>query len=780
VRQIVEIFNKLFMMKSRVLSFFVAILCIAGTYAQNYEPEMPTPRPKIALVMSGGGAKGAAHIGVLKALEELDIPIDYIVGTSMGSIMAGMYSVGYTADELDTLISNLDWSVILSNEGEWNTTTYEEKRRKEKFIFSIPFTGNILLNPKFKEEKKNVDGQSYRLLSEMPSGVINGQNVMDLFKSLTVGYHGNVNFDSLPIQFACVAADITRNKEVVQRSGDVAEAIRASMAIPGVFAPVYKGDTVLVDGGVANNYPVDVALDMGADIIIGVHLAQDLHPAEELDNLLGVFSQLFGILLDKKIQENKDRTDFMIYPNVDGYNMLSFSKKNIETLIERGYVATMEQKEFLLSLRAMLDSCGYNPADKIIPPERKARNVNTDHFAIDSIRFVGASSEYKSMLRKVIGSQIKEKTCIQGTAIRDAVSSLYSTSMFETVDYQLLGSEEPYDLVFYLKPNSSHSLSLGARFDLEEFAQVLLNLTLNRYRLYTPKISTSVILGLNPSIDVDMSYPMGTLTKIALYDCFSGNNYRMFGQNSVLRDINFNYNTLKIFLATSSFKTFNMELGARMDNFFIKSFTGQEVLYSGSKTMSSSNFLDAYVDVEFNPLNNSDLTQNGFTTRLKGDFYFLGSPSDFGYFLATQLNAKGVFNITKTTKLSPAIYHRSLFSQQVPAIYGNVMGGCYESRYVDHQLPFIGMNYADFFDKNLSVFRLDIRQKLFERQYVTLMANYASHCHDIKEYFYGSSLFGVGLSYTYDIPVVGPATVLMQWSSHTKAVSWMFSLGFFF
>ena len=767
------------MIKSRVLPFFIAILCIAGTYAQNYEPEIPTPRPKIGLVLSGGGAKGSAHIGVLKALEELQIPIDYVVGTSMGSIMSGMYSVGYTAEELDTMISNLDWSVILSNEGEWNTTTYEEKRRKEKYIFSIPFTGNILLNPKFKEEKSSVN-KNYSLLSEMPSGAINGQNVMSLFKSLTVGYQGDVNFDSLPIPFACVATDLSNNTEIIQRSGDLSEAIRASMAIPAVFAPVYKGDTVLVDGGVENNYPVDVALDMGADIIIGVHLGMDLYSADKLDNMLSVFSQLFGILLHNKINENVKKTDFLIMPDVEGFNMLSFSKKNVAELIERGYNAAMAKRPELEALRAMLDSCGYDPAEKVIPPERKARNVNTDHFAIDSIRFVGASSEYKSILRKVIGGQIKEKTCIPGTAILDAVASLYSTSMFESVDYMLLGSEEPYDLVFNLKPNSSHSLSMGARFDLEEYAQVLLNITLNRYRLYTPKISTSVILGVNPSIDVDLSYPMGTLTKVSLYDCFSGNNYRMFGQSSVLRDINFNYNTLKLFVATSSFKTFNMELGAKMDNFFIKSFTGQEMLYTGSKTMNSSNYLDAFVNVEFNPMNNSDLTQNGFTTRLMGDFYFLGNPSDFHYFAAVQLNLKGVFNITKTTKLSPAVYHRSLFSQQVPAIYGNVMGGCNESRYVDHQLPFIGMNYADFFDKNLSVFRLDVRQKIFERQYITLLANYATHCHDIKEYFNGSSLFGVGLSYTYDIPIVGPATVLMQWSSHTMALSWMFSLGFFF
>ena len=763
-----------------VIMAFVSILCISMAYAQEKDDFPPTPRPQIGLVLSGGGAKGAAHIGVLKALEELQIPIDYVVGTSMGSIMSGLYAVGYTSDELDTMISNLNWSVILSNQGEWGNTSYSEKRLKEKNIFSIPFTGHIF-NPKFQEGSNNVNNQNYRLLSEMPSGVINGQNVMDLFKSLTVGYQGNQNFDSLPIPFACVAADIANNKEVVQRSGELSEAIRASMAIPGVFAPVNKGDTVLVDGGVMNNYPVDVALEMGADIIIGVHLGLDLQPAEKLDNMLGIFSQLFGIMLHNKIAENVKNTDFLILPNIEGYNMLSFSKKNITNLIALGYQAAMEKREELESLRAMLDSCGYDPAEKIIPHSRKARNVNYDTFAIKTISFEGMEPSYRSLLnKKLMGFEIKENTRVAGTEIRNAVSALYSSSMFESVDYQLLGSEEPYDLVFHLKPNSSHSLSLGARFDIEEFSHVLVNLTLNRYRLYTPKISTSIILGLNPSIDVDMSYPMGTLSKIVLYDCFSSNNFRMFGQNSVLRDINFNYNTLKIFVSTASFRSFNMELGIKMDNFFIKSFTGQELLYTGSKNMGTSTFLEGFADFEFNPLNNSDLSQNGFTTRLMGDFYFLGSSENFSYFATIQLNAKGVFNITRTTQLNPALYHRTLFSTQVPAIYGNVAGGYNEGRYVEHQIPFIGMNYADFFDKNMTVYRIDVRQKLFEKQYVTLMANYATHCHDIKEYFYGSSLFGVGLSYTYDIPVVGPATVLMQWSSHTKSLSWMFSLGFFF
>ena len=440
----------------------------------------------------------------------------------------------------------------------------------------------------------------------------------------------------------------------------------------------------------------------------------------------------------------------------------------------------MEKRAELEALRAMLDSCGYDPADYVIPPERKARNVNTDTFAIRKISFSGVEASYKSLMNKLVGLKIKENTRVAGYAIRKSVSALYSTSMFESVDYQLLGSEEPYDLIFNLKPNSSHSFSMGARFDLEEYAQVLLNLTLNRYRLYTPKVSTSIILGLNPSVDVNMSYPIGTLYKVALYDCFSGNNFSMFGQNSMLRGINFNYNTLKLFFSSSSFRTFNMEIGAKMDNFFIKSFTEQDLLYGGSKTMMTSNFLDGYADLEFNPLNNSDLSQNGFTMRLMGNFYFLSSLSNFDYFFAVQVNAKGIFNITRTTQLIPTVYHRSLFSQQVPAIYGNVMGGCNEGRYVEHQLPFIGMNYADFFDKNLSVYRLDIRQKLFDRQYVTLMANYAVHCHDIKEYLYSNDVFGVGLSYTYDLPIVGPASVLMQWSTHTKSLSWMFSLGFFF
>lgn len=767
-------------MKNRFSIVLVLLVGWTSVFGQNnYEPEPPTPRPKIGLVLSGGGAKGSAHIGVLKALEELQIPIDYIVGTSMGSIMAGMYSIGYTSEELDSLISNLDWSVILSNEGEWKSTTYDEKRLKEKFLFSIPFKGTIL-NPKFEEKKSTAPKKDgYNLFSDMPSGVFNGQNVMDLFKSLTIGYQGHQNFDSLPIPFACVAADITRNEEVVLHSGELSEAIRASMAIPGVFEPVKHGDTVLCDGGVMNNYPADVAIDMGADIIIGVHLGIDLQPAEKLDNMLGIFSQLFGILLHNKIDDNIRHTDFMIYPNIEGFNMLSFSKKNVAELVERGYEATMEQRDFLLSLRDMLDSCGYDPCENDIPPDRHARNANVDTFAINTITFTGEGAKYTSMLGKLVDIEIKPNTRVAGSDIREAVSALYSSAMFDKVDYQLLGSQEPYDLVFNLEPSSSHSLSVGARFDLEEYAQVLLSFSLNRYRLYTPKIATSLVLGLNPSIDVELSYPLGRNLKVAANDQFSGNNFRMFSPRSAMHDINFNYNTLQVYMSTSSFRNFLVEVGAEMDNFFVKSFSAPDKMVSGSNVMTSSNFLDAFLNVEYNPKNNTDLTSNGLNLKFITDYYFLSSLSDFYHFATVQLNLSWQFNLSPKMLMNTAFFARSIFSRNVPALYGNIMGGLYAGRYVEHQIPFIGLNYADFFEKNLTVYRVDLRYKLFERQYVTLMTNYAVHTHDIKDYFYSNDAFGVCLSYTYDIPIIGPATVLAQWST-THGMSWMFSLGFFF
>lgn len=235
-------------------------------------------KKKVAVVLGGGGTKGVAHIGVLKVLEEAGIPIDYVVGTSMGAIVGGLYSIGYTASEIDSMVRVQDWTMLLSDRITRNNLTFPEKENSERYIISLPFGKN-------RPQKSS-------------GGVIKGQSIQGLFTHLTIGYHDSVNFDTFRYPFACVAFNIIDGKDHVFRDGSLPLAMRASMAIPAVFTPVRMDSIILVDGGIPNNFPVNVARSMGADIIIGVDLGtSDLRVANQLHtpgDMLGQIVALYG------------------------------------------------------------------------------------------------------------------------------------------------------------------------------------------------------------------------------------------------------------------------------------------------------------------------------------------------------------------------------------------------------------------------------------------------------------------------------------------------------
>ena len=297
----------------------IALLCLSLLLCINV---LAQERPRVGLVLSGGGAKGAAHIGVLKVLEEYDIPIDYIVGASIGAIMGGLYASGYTAAELDSLMMSQDWrSIMLDFDG-----------RKDSYLVNVP------LSPR------------------LPSGLVEGRNVEALLERLIPSAHDSIDFNSLPIPFSCVAVDLVHKKEVVCTSGDLVEAIRASMSIPLFFDPVRRGSQVMVDGGMLNNYPVDVVRAMGADVVIGVKLGEpEYDPSPEIENVVDVAGEWLDMYLRPKTEEGIRATDIFIGPSVGDLGPMSFSAENTRFLIENGVKAAHLQDSALMALK---ERCG--------------------------------------------------------------------------------------------------------------------------------------------------------------------------------------------------------------------------------------------------------------------------------------------------------------------------------------------------------------------------------------------------------------------------------------
>ena len=225
-------------------------------------------RKKVAVVLSGGGAKGVAHIGALKVIEKAGIPVDIITGTSMGSLVGGLYAIGYNAHALDSIARHMDWAYALTDREDLSRQSIEDRRRQNTYMLSRGLT--------FGKRESN------------SGGIIKGKNLEILLQRLCLGYTDSMDFSRLPISFACVATDIVDNSEVDFTSGILPQAMRASMAIPAVFSPVRIGGRVLCDGGLCNNYPADLARKLGADIVIGVTVQDSLKKADELGSTMNI------------------------------------------------------------------------------------------------------------------------------------------------------------------------------------------------------------------------------------------------------------------------------------------------------------------------------------------------------------------------------------------------------------------------------------------------------------------------------------------------------------
>ena len=299
-------------------------------------------KPKIGLVLSGGGAKGFAHVGVLKVLEEAKIPIDYIAGTSIGAIVGGLYASGYDAATLEKLVKSQDWGTLLSNEYKPEFVTPFDKMEESRYNISFPF-----------EQKKLA----------LSNGVLNGQNAMEFFSYLTLGVHDVYDFSKLPIPFLCIATDLTNGKEVVLDKGYLPKAMRASMSIPAAFTSTEINGQMLVDGGIVNNYPVDRCLEMGANLIIGVDIMDSLMTNEDLKGIPEVVSQMMNFMGMERSNKNAKAVNVYIRPYIHGYSAANFDAESAEALIKRGEDAARRVLPHLIHLR---DSLGLTAKPQTI------------------------------------------------------------------------------------------------------------------------------------------------------------------------------------------------------------------------------------------------------------------------------------------------------------------------------------------------------------------------------------------------------------------------------
>ena len=753
------------MKKVSLLILFMSVFMMLQAQNDTIKPSITNdtirpPRLKVGVVLGGGGAKGAAHIGVLKYIEEMGIPVDYVAGTSMGSIIGGFYAMGYTPDELTQLISKLDWSEYIGNKIERPMMTEEMRQRNSTMVLQVPFSHESFTdsNPKTT------------FISQLPSAYVNNSSLINLFNDLCVGYQEEMDFNDLPIPFGCVATDMITGEEVALRSGSVPTAMRASMAIPGVFSPVTIGDKVLVDGGLVNNFPADVLKEMGADIIIGVEVTSTKDvTADDLRSLPQVFARLLITSTSAKRQENRNLCDVHIVPDISGFNMLSFTPEAIETLVGRGYKQAHEFHDQLLSIKKAVDASAGHPVSKTLRAPH-AKNLATDAVLIRSITINNVNNNDSRWLIRKGG--LKVGTRYMQDDIEQVMKVYRGTGCFDEITYQIKESDsihwnnqlsDAYDLSINVKPAKPHVFGMGVRYDTEDGAAILLNIGLNEKKFNGSKLNLTARLSYNPRINLTYTYSRSSLANFNLAYDYRNEHFSMMFDNN--RNLNLRYHQQKVSGYVSQFHLLNVStnVGLAYSNTTFDLFALDEEM--DTTFFASNKLLTPFINVKYDNLDDAYFAKHGIKARLSGRYNidtktFKESYPDLSLFFQSYVTPDD-----RRFTFIPQFYGHYVFGN--PDYYNlfSVFGGYIESRHFEQQLPFVGYASVESGSDAISVLRCDVRYNFYKKHYLTAMYNYLVNFYwgEPVNYWLDNSAQGAGLQYSYS-SFLGPISLTAHWS----------------
>ncbi|MEY8707681.1 patatin-like phospholipase family protein [Bacteroides faecichinchillae] len=737
-------------MKKQLFSILVLLIGLLIPFSVHAQQQ----RKKVGVVLSGGGAKGVAHIKALKVIEEAGIPIDYIVGTSMGSIVGGLYAIGYTPEQLDSMVRKQNWTFLLSDRIKRSSMSLTDRERSEKYIVSIPFTKN----PK-----------------EIAGGLIKGQNLANLFSDLTVGYHDSISFNKLPIPFACVSANVVNGDQVVFREGVLSTAMRASMAIPGVFTPVRIDSMVLVDGGIVNNYPADVAKAMGADIIIGVDVQNVLKSANNLNSVPEILGQIIDLTCQTNHEKNVDLTDTYIRVNVDGYSSASFTPAAIDSLMQRGEEAARAQWDSLIALKKKIGiSDDYVP--KQHGPYSSLSNSRT--IFVTRISFTGVETKDKKWLMKKCN--LKEDSDITTQQIEQALFQLRGSQSYSSASYKLMHTSEGYHLTFMLEEKYEKRINLGIRFDSEEIASLLVNGTADIKTHIPSRLSLTGRLGKRYAARIDYTLEPMQQRNFNFSYMFQYNDINIYDKGDRAYNLTYKYHLAEFGFSDVWYKNFRFGLGFRFEYYKYKDFLFKKPELA-DLDIESEHFLSYFAQVHYNTYDKGYFPSKGSDFSASYSLYTdnMAQYNEHAPFSALKGSWASVIPVTRRFSIIPSIYGRILIGKDFPYPIQNAIGGEVYGLYIPQQLPFAGITNIELMNNSIMIASVKFRQRMGSIHYLTLTGNYGLTESNFFDILRGKQLYGISAGYGMD-SIFGPLEITFGYSNRTDKGSCYVNLGYYF
>ncbi len=735
-------------MKRSVIILSVIVFSLIHTLLFNSVISADKPRPKIGLALSGGGAKGMAHIGVLKVLEEAGVPIDFISGTSMGGILGGLYAIGYDAKRIERIATSQDWDILLSDNIVLQNLSMEEKEEAGKYIGSFPFTN-------FK--------------IELPKGLVSGHNIQMLLSRLCWPIHYVEDFNDFPIPFRCVAADIETGEAVVLKSGYLPDALRASMSIPSAFTPVELDGRLLVDGGVVHNFPVEDLIDMGADIIIGVDVGDLLFKRDELNSLVEIFSQTmnFNVVPDTKRQQKL--CDILIKPDISDFDIMSFDKT--EALIKQGELAA---RLVLDRLEALADSTKLETGGiRFIP------TTDIESLYLADIKINGLQKVSPELVWGKLG--IKKGIWLSPEKVERAIDRLYGSKFFERVTYKFLPVPGGTNLIIDVKEQHPSVFRLGMRYGSDLKSALLLNTTFRNLVTHGSKISLDLILGDNPSLE--MSF-FAYITRnpglgISLDWNLGDMQVYRYDEDVLTGDYKYEYQEMELNVMNVNSNSFSFELGAHYHHARIQKIVGLD--YPGAKDMG---FFGIHGKVNVNTLDRVSFPRRGMSLYADLHTYrkqYTSSPDIDMFNDPCNLLIAGIRTVRELGSkfaLDGSVNFGFADGENIHPTFYVYLGG-QNSRHAK-MIPFIGMDYLQLAGKSAGAIQLSARYEMWKDRYFIFKSNVGDYGNDLNDLISGGSKFyGFGLSFAVN-SLIGPIEYSVMWNSRRNIQHTYFNLGYMF
>ncbi|UAM97385.1 patatin-like phospholipase family protein [Polaribacter litorisediminis] len=711
-------------------------------------------QPKVGLVLSGGGAKGFAHIATLIAIDKAGIQLDYIGGTSMGAIIGGLYAAGYSAIEIEEIVKKTDFISLLRDELPRKASTFFEKEYGEKTKITLPVTAGSV---------------------GLPKAVSKGQNILNFLFELLDTTEDITDFSKLPIPFFCIATDVENGGAVLLEEGSLPLALRASGSFPTLLNPVTIKDKLLIDGGLANNFPVGIMEAKGMDIIIGADVQGRLYEKEKLTSLIAILNQIVGYQMYDKSKNEKVKLDVYIHPDIFKYKVVDFDKKN--EIIKKG---EEEVEKFTKIFKEIA-------AKQTIKKKRKPIKVNRARRRISSINIMGIEDYTRAY---VLGKlKIREGDSLSREEISERIQLLSGTKNYDRILYSLKRKEDAsYLLNFILKETKDNAtISLGAHYDFLYKSGVLANYRQKHLLNKNDLFSLDVMLGDNLRYNLNYFVDNGFYISYGFrsrYDHFRDNaKYNLItGILPNVSKINVNYTdfTNQLFVQTTFNRKFALGLG--IEHKYLKAKTATITTNNNETILDNSTYHSSFGYLTLDTYDKKYFVTKGYFADLNFKWYM--ASSNYNQDFKSFGQAKGTLGFATSfgDRLTFQNTHEAGFTLNNPTsnVFDFYLGG-YNQNYINTFVSFYGYDFADLSNNSFVKSEFNLRYRFYEKNYITVIANYARLEDNVFENIdvFKNIYSGYALGYSYD-SIIGPIELKYSWSPDTKQNYWLFNLGFWF